>query len=79
MLQDPVKSSNKNNGLKSNNNKPASLTELMDSKKKKESVGEEKKRKNEAVLPNCGAVDSWEELDNDDYSNKLVNEVRIII
>ncbi|CAG9537362.1 unnamed protein product [Cercopithifilaria johnstoni] len=74
---DLVKSSNENDVLKPGNNKLTSLTELMDGKKKQESVGEAKKRKDEAVVPSCGAVDSWEELDNDDYSSKLVNEIEI--
>lgn len=76
-LQDLVKK-DESDVLKPGNSKLTSLTELMDGKKKQESVGEEKKGKDEAVVPNSGAVDSWEELDNDDYSSKLVNEVHII-
>ncbi|KAL3981816.1 hypothetical protein ACH3XW_44630 [Acanthocheilonema viteae] len=75
--EDLVKTSSENNVLKPGNNKVTSLMELMDGEKKQESVDEEKKRKDEAVVPNCGAVDSWEELDNDDYSSKLVNEIEI--
>lgn len=77
-MQDIIKISNENDTVKSGNNKLTSLTELIDGKKKEESVGEEK-RKDEAVVPSCGAVDSWEELDNDDYSSKLVNEVYIMV
>ncbi|VDK71918.1 unnamed protein product [Litomosoides sigmodontis] len=73
---DMIKTSNENSVLKSGNNKLTSLTELIEGKKKQESVGEEK-GKDEAVVPSCGAVDSWEELDNDDYSSKLVNEIEI--
>lgn len=75
--ENSVKINNENNVLKPGSNKLTSLTELMDGKKKRESVGDEKKRKNEVVAPSCGAVDSWEELDNDDYSSKLVNEIEI--
>uniref|UniRef100_A0A0R3RKA8 Centrosomal protein 192 n=1 Tax=Elaeophora elaphi TaxID=1147741 RepID=A0A0R3RKA8_9BILA len=73
--QDLVRNINENNVLKPGSDELTSLTELMDNKR--ESVGEEKERKDEAVVPSCGAVDSWEELDNDDYSSKLVNEIEI--
>ncbi|EFO18795.2 hypothetical protein LOAG_09695 [Loa loa] len=74
--QDLVKCNNENDVLKSGSSELISLTELMDGKKKQKSVGEEK-RKDEAVVSSSGAVDSWEELDNDDYSFKLVNEIEI--
>uniref|UniRef100_A0AAF5PGD6 Uncharacterized protein n=2 Tax=Wuchereria bancrofti TaxID=6293 RepID=A0AAF5PGD6_WUCBA len=75
--QNLVKSNNKNDVLKSDNGKPTSLTELMSGKKKEGSVSEEQKRKDETVISSSDAVDSWEELDNDDYSSKLVNEIEI--
>ncbi|VDK75803.1 unnamed protein product [Onchocerca ochengi] len=74
--QDLIKSNNENMSNPSRN-KRISLTELMDGKKKQEYIDEEKKREDEAVVPNSGAVDSWEELDNDDYNSKLVNEIEI--
>uniref|UniRef100_A0A8R1XVW1 Uncharacterized protein n=1 Tax=Onchocerca volvulus TaxID=6282 RepID=A0A8R1XVW1_ONCVO len=74
--QDLIKSNNENMS-NPGRNKRISLTELMDGKKKQEYIDEEKKREDEAVVPNSGAVDSWEELDNDDYNSKLVNEIEI--
>ncbi|VDO52761.1 unnamed protein product [Brugia timori] len=76
--QNLVKSNNENDVLKSGNGKPTSLTELISGKKKEGSVSKEQKEKDETVISSSDAVDSWEELDNDDYSSKLVNEVRVI-
>ncbi|VDO34320.1 unnamed protein product [Onchocerca flexuosa] len=75
--QDLVKSNNGNDMSNPTKNKLISLTELMDGKKKQEFIDEKKKREDVAVVPNSGAVDSWEELDNDDYNSKLVNEIEI--
>ncbi|OZC08418.1 hypothetical protein X798_04618 [Onchocerca flexuosa] len=70
--QDLVKSNNGNDMSNPTKNKLISLTELMDGKKKQEFIDEKKKREDVAVVPNSGAVDSWEELDNDDYNSKLI-------
>nr|CRZ25813.1 Bm3218 [Brugia malayi] len=75
--QNLVKSNNENDVLKSGNGKPTSLTELISGKKKEGSVSKEQKEKDETVISSSDAVDSWEELDNDDYSSKLVNEIEV--
>ncbi|MCP9266378.1 hypothetical protein DINM_021924 [Dirofilaria immitis] len=74
--QDLAKSNNKNDVSSPSRSKLTCLTELVKGKKKQEFVDEGKKR-DEAVVPSSGAVDSWEELDNDDYSSKLVNEIEM--
>ncbi|VDN07309.1 unnamed protein product [Thelazia callipaeda] len=52
----------------------ATLVSLVDTEKKSESTDDKKERTGN-VVRNSDAVDSWEELDNDDYSSKLVNEI----
>uniref|UniRef100_A0A915PII7 RRM domain-containing protein n=1 Tax=Setaria digitata TaxID=48799 RepID=A0A915PII7_9BILA len=72
--KDLVRSSNESDVPSPSKSKPTSLAKLVDGKKKEEATNEEEKGKDETSY---GTVDSWEELDNDDYSSKLVNEIEI--
>lgn len=77
-MQDLVKNNNENGVLKSGNSGSTSSTKSVDGKKKQELANEDFKRKDETMVFNSGAVDSWEELDSDDYNSKLISEVHII-
>lgn len=76
-FEDLVKSNNGNGVLKSGNSGLTFSTTSVDGKKRLELANEDVKGKVETMVFNSDAVDSWEELDNDDYNSKLVNEIEV--